>query len=751
MSASRIWNVAVPAPLRRTFLYEVPQEIGDPVAGARVLVSFGRRKLAGYLLSESHSTQDPGFKIKKVESLLDDEPALPRELLAFLVEAADYYMHPIGEVLRSALPPGIDPLTSGGSVRSPRVKDRVHKVVTALMRAPDALDGMTRRAPKRAAVLAMIVESGPMALPRLRSVYSDASKHVRRLVQDEMVEVEERERPPDPFWLTSVDRDTPPTLTAQQDRAVASIVTAIDSGEYRGFLLQGITGSGKTEVYLRAIEETTSHGRGALVLVPEITLTPQLVNRYRARFGESLAVWHSGLTDRERFDQWKLLRTGAVKVAVGVRSAVFAPVEDLGIVVVDEEHDGSFKQERGFPYNARDLALLRAARAGAVAVLGSATPSMETFHNADIGKLTRLELTERPTRQPLPEIEIVDLTTHGFGPGGQKVISDPLHEELTRVLEQKEQAILFLNRRGFAPSLICSSCGNALRCDDCAVSLTFHSRPPGVMCHYCGARRPVPEACPSCGAPDLEPLGMGTQKVEELLAKLYPSARVARLDRDSAMGRGAQPVLELLRQGEIDILVGTQMVTKGHDFPRVTLVGVLLGDVGLHMPDFRAAERTFALLTQVAGRAGRSSLGGRALIQTYSPGHPAVAFARTHDYGSFAAYESENRKELGYPPFGRLAALRLSGHDGPKVEMAARDIFSNLRDAWRKIDRPPISMLGPVPAPIPYLQNRYRWRIMLRAKRQIQIRKLLSEVVSQIESPPTGVRIRLDIDPVSML
>ena len=261
----------------------------------------------------------------------------------------------------------------------------------------------------------------------------------------------------------------------------------------------------------------------------------------------------------------------------------------------------------------------------------------------------------------------------------------------------------------------------------------------------------MPEACPSCGAPDLEPLGMGTQKVEELLAKLYPNARVARLDRDSAMGRGAQPVLELLRQGEIDILVGTQMVTKGHDFPRVTLVGVLLGDVGLHMPDFRAAERTFALLTQVAGRAGRASLGGRAVIQTYSPGHPAVAFARTHDYDSFAAYESENRKELGYPPFGRLAALRLSGHDGPRVEMAARDIFSNLRDAWRRIDRPPISMLGPVPAPIPYLQNRYRWRIMLRAKRQIQIRKLLSEVISQIESPPTGVRIRLDIDPVSML
>ncbi|MBW2276148.1 MAG: primosomal protein N' [Deltaproteobacteria bacterium] len=752
MSPDSVWEVAVPVPLRRTFLYAVPGEFGAPAPGARVLVPFGRRRVTGYLIGEATGDPDPSFKIKSVIELLDETPSFPRELLDFLVEAAAYYLHPIGEALRAALPPGIDPSEKAGALRGPRVKQRTERIAVATETAAGAIEQMSRRAPRRAAVLQQVVERGAVAVEELRALHRRAAAHVRRLADDDMIVVEQRERPPDPFLWPAVESDEPPQPSAEQQAAVSSIEGGLDQrGIYRGFLLHGVTGSGKTEVYLRAIERATEHGRGALVLVPEIALTPQLVHRYRARFGDAVAIWHSGLTDRERYDQWQLLLSGRVRVAVGVRSAVFAPVRDLGIVVVDEEHDGSFKQERGFAYQARDLALLRASRAGAVAVLGSATPSLETHHNAAIGKLERLELKARVTDLPLPRVEIVDRTSHRGGPGGQEVFSGPLHEAIGETLERGEQAILFLNRRGFAPTMICSSCGEVHRCDDCAVSLTYHRRPQGLVCHYCGARRPVPERCPSCASTELKPMGAGTQKAEQVLTQLFPEARVARLDRDVASGRSVEAVLDRLRKGEVDILVGTQMVTKGHDFPRVTLVGVLNADVGLHMPDFRAAERTFQLLTQVAGRAGRSELGGRALIQTYSPSHPAIQLASGHDFESFAAYESEAREELGYPPFGRLAALRLSGTDPGRVERAARDLFVQLREEQSRQSKRLVTLLGPAPAPIPLVQNRHRWRILLRAQRQDRIRRLLAAIVPTVESTSSGVRVRIDVDPVSML
>jgi len=751
LSDRRLWEVAVPAPLRRTFLYEMPPEIRDPSPGKRVLVPFGRRRIAGYLIGEARGEPEPRIAIKPIIALLDGSPSFPPELLDFLVEAAAYYMHPLGEVLRAALPPGIDPSEKAGDLREPRVRSRTERIAVPAPTASAALELLSRRAPRRAAVLQRIVERGAVSIEELQAAHHRAADHVRRLVGDSLVALEERERPPDPFTWPLVEPVAPPEPTAEQRVAIAAIAEHITRGGYAGFLLHGVTGSGKTEVYLRAIEKAAEIGRGALVLVPEIALTPQLVNRYRARFGDAVAVWHSSLTDRERYDQWQLLLSGRVRVAVGVRSAVFAPVRNLGILVVDEEHDGSFKQERGFAYQARDLALLRASRAGAVAVLGSATPSLETHRNAAIGKLTRLELRARVTDLPLPQVEIVDLTRHRTGPGGQQLVSAPLHEAIAHVLERGEQAILFLNRRGFAPTLICESCGEVRRCDDCAVSLTFHRRPPGLVCHYCGARRPIPERCPACAAPGLKPVGAGTQKAEQVLGQLFPGARVARLDRDVASGRAVEAVLDKLRDGSVDILVGTQMVTKGHDFPRVTLVGVLNADVGLHMPDFRAAERTFQLLTQVAGRAGRSALGGCALIQTYSPSHPAVVLASAHDFTSFAAYESAAREELGYPPFGRLAAVRVSGADQGRVEAAARDLCARLREAQVGRSDAQVALLGPAPAPIPLLQNRHRWRILLRGPRQDRIRRLLAAVVPVVEAPPAGVKIRIDIDPVSML
>jgi primosomal protein N' (replication factor Y) (superfamily II helicase) len=750
----RLWRVVIPAPLRRAFVYEIPESLGDAAPGKRVLVPFGPRRITGYLLSSAEAPEGQAFSIKKALRILDEVPSIPGELIRFLEEAAAYYLHPLGEAARAALPRGIDVVEKQGVLIEPKIQAVRIKVARPALGAPemeDRLSRLERRAPKRAAVLRRVLELGEAPLSSLRNVSKDAAALVRRLASDGLLSVEERDGSPDPFFTGPVVRDTPPELTDEQARAVAAIVRRIDQGGYEGFLLHGVTGSGKTEVYLRAVDRARGLGRGALVLVPEISLTPQLVHRYRARFGDDLAVWHSGLTDRERFDQWRLLRSGKVKVAVGVRSAVFAPVENLGIVIVDEEHDGSFKQDRGFHYNARDLALLRAARRGAVAVLGSATPALETLHNVALGKLARLELTTRATDQPLPPVEIIDLSVHRSGPAGQTVITMPLFAAMSNALERREQIILFLNRRGFSPALLCTQCGDLIKCRHCAVSMTYHKAPRKLVCHYCGAEQPVPERCQKCEAESLKPVGTGTQKAEEIVRSLFPDARVARLDRDTGAGKRAEAVLEQLRRQEVDILIGTQMVTKGHDFPNVTLVGVVSADTGLHMPDFRASERTFQLLTQVSGRAGRAELGGQAMIQTFNPHHHAVACAKTHDYHAFAETELAHRQELLYPPFGRLAALRLSGPDEDRVDAEARALFAELRHLAHQQRQQGLSLLGPTPAPMAYVQGRHRYRILIKAPRQDQIRRLLEPLIPKIEAPKKGVRITVDIDPYSML
>lgn len=742
------WQVAVPVPLRRTFVYEIPSDLGKPKAGARVLVPFGPRRLTGYLLREADGAEIPARGIKKAIQLLDETPVLPPDLLAFLIEAAAYYMHPLGEAVRGALPPGIDYTEKKGTLKEPRIRTRtVSFVVPTAAPLSEQMKQQLTKAPKRAAVLQ--AAAGGVLLRNLKKTYPGAAAHIKRLVQDRLLSIEEREAAADPYWEKSVGKDAPPELTDEQTEAVSRVLARLDTGGYEGFLLHGVTGSGKTEVYLRIIDHARRMGKGAVVLVPEIALTPQLTERYRSRFGDALAIWHSGLSDKERFEQWQALRFGTVQVAIGVRSAVFAPVSNLGVIIVDEEHDSSFKQETSFRYHARDLTLLRAARLGAVAVLGSATPSLESLENASRGKLTKLTLWKRATRQKLPEVQIIDRSLHRSGPCGQSVITKPLFDAIEQALAKKEQSILFLNRRGFSPALLCTDCGGLVRCDDCAVSLTFHKRPPKLICHYCGAVRPLPETCPACGSRAVEAVGTGTQKVEDVLAELFPTARIARLDRDTGAGTKAEAVLEKLRNEEIDILVGTQMVTKGHDFPKVTLVGVLNADVGLHMPDFRAAERTFQLLTQVAGRAGRGELGGKGVIQTYHPKHPAVHLAAHHDFIRFAEGELFARRELGYPPFGRLALIRLSAPDLGAVEAEARSLFAKLREA--AVQNRDTVLLGPSPAPVPFVQGRYLYRILIKAPRQDQIRCLLTPLLPLIEAPKKGVRIALDIDPYSML
>ncbi len=553
---------------------------------------------------------------------------------------------------------------------------------------------------------------------------------------------------------SDIAREETFTLNDDQRAAADAIVASLgDPAQRAAFLLHGVTGSGKTEVYFEAIHATLAAGRGALVMVPEIALTPQLVSRFRARFGDDVAVLHSGLADVERHRRWKRLHARTVRVAIGARSALFAPVPDLGLIVVDEEHDGSFKQEEGVRYHARDMALLRARRAHATIVLGSATPSVESVALVGRDMLVRLSLPRRAHADAaLPRVEIVNVRRIGAGPSGEALLSLPLHRAIDAALEKQEQVILFLNRRGFAPSVVCHACGALATCKACSVSLTFH-RLRGrerVRCHYCGYEDVLPSSCDACSAPGLSLEGLGTEKLEEILAASFPRARVGRLDRDTAAGAKAEGILDRMRRGEIDILVGTQMVTKGHDLPNVTLVGVINADAALSMPDFRAAERTFQLLVQVAGRAGRHDRPGRVLIQTRSPEHPAVRFAARHDVEAFLTQEIADREETFYPPSSRLALVRIDAIDERAALRAASRIADCARALPLVVDRT-VEVVGPAAAPIARLRGRYRYRVLLRAAERPALRRVLSVVAREIDRLDRRARAIIDVDPVSML
>jgi primosomal protein N' (replication factor Y) len=548
---------------------------------------------------------------------------------------------------------------------------------------------------------------------------------------------------------------TVPELTAEQARAVEAITGAMQRGEpFTPFLLHGVTGSGKTEVYLRVIAHALDRGKTALVLVPEISLTPQLAARFRARFGDRVAILHSGMTEQARLGEWSRLRRGEAQIALGARSAVFAPLAGLGVIVVDEEHDGSFKQEEGVRYHARDVALVRAQRAGAVCVLGSATPSLESYAHSEPAeaRYRRLVLTQRPTAGAggaMPSVEIVDLKTHL--PDGEAFVSAPLRRAIAETLAAGDQIILFLNRRGFSTFVLCRACGHAFRCPHCSVSLTYHRFSDRLSCHYCTYGQRVPEVCPSCGGKDaIVRKGLGTEKVAEAIAAEFPAARVARLDRDVASGARAETVLAKVARREVDLLVGTQMVTKGHDFPGVTLVGVLCADTGLNLPDFRASERTFQLLAQVAGRAGRGDRPGRVIVQTYRPESDAVVAAAAHDYERFFRAETAARAELGYPPHGRLVAVRIDGPKAAEVEAVAQRL-AQLADVVAR--RPELAgqveVRGPVPAPIERLRNRTRWQIWLRSADRHALRRVARSVLGA--EIPRSVRVQLDVDPLSAL
>lgn len=742
-------RVAVPVPLGRAFTYEVPAALlSQVVRGARVLCPFGKRRIAGVVLELVEQGPDiPVDKIKSILAVVDAEPVLGDELLSFLLELSRYYLAPIGEVMRLALPAversRANALEEAGLLQNVKLGAVGRMAQFARLEAGADMSALAGQALEIVQALA----AGEQAVASLGKKFKSARSVLARLQKMGVVQLEQRAALQDPFAAVPTEREPPKVLTGEQALAVAAIQEQLTLKVPGQFLLDGVTGSGKTEVYLCAVEHCVAQGGGALILVPEIALTPQLVGRFRARLGEGVAVVHSGLTEGQRYSMWKALHSGELKVAVGARSALFAPVRNLQLLCVDEEHDGSFKQEEGVRYHARDMALLRAHRAGAVCVLGTATPSLATEALVRNGRITRLRLPTRAREAArLPSVEIVDLRRMGPGPTGDRWLSLPMYRAIERTLADKGQTILFLNRRGYAPSLICDACGHIVECPNCSVSLTVHRvRREEVCCHYCDYTSALPKACPKCHSKHFCEEGAGTERVVAVLEQAFPAARIARLDRDIAAGAKSEGVLKRVRQGEVDILVGTQMVTKGHDLPNVTFVGVLNADAALAVPDFNASERSFHLLVQVAGRAGRGDTPGTVMIQTRQPDHPAVRLAAHHDVTAFAEVALREREELGYPPYSRIALVRFDGLN----EQAVRKEALRLTELARRVASPKVEVLGPAPAPIARVRNRYRYRFMLRSRDRKELRQTLLAVARAMSD--RMVRVSIDVDPVSLL
>jgi primosomal protein N' (replication factor Y) len=552
-----------------------------------------------------------------------------------------------------------------------------------------------------------------------------------------------------------VTRVEPPIPNAHQREAIQRIIDVSSQNKFEAFLLYGITGSGKTEVYLQSIKRVLEDGKQALVLVPEISLTPQLIKRFLERFGENVAVLHSHLTERERSEQWWSAVRGKKQILVGARSALFCPLENLGLIVVDEEHEPSFKQEEQLKYNARDAAIMRARFSECPIVLGSATPSLESWQNALTGKYKILELPARVENRPLPEVKIVDMRLSKMERDGRLPfwLSKNLYNELKTTLEAKEQSALFLNRRGFAQFVLCPGCGFTESCPNCSVTLTVHKRGASLMCHYCAFEKPFALGCTSCKKENVKSLGLGTEKVCEDIKALFPEARIALADRDEIKTReDLENLLNKINKHEVDIIVGTQMIAKGHDFPNLTLVGAVLADVGLHLPDFRSSERTFQLLTQVAGRAGRHQKPGRVVIQTFVPEHFVLKTATTHDYRSFAVEELKMRQELGYPPFGKLASVRVQGESLDRVEKTSEIARLRLEQIQKiKPELLQIEILGPCEAALAKIRNKYRYHLLLKTSSSMAMNLFLQQFMSNQDWVLPGVKISIDVDPLHLM
>jgi primosomal protein N' (replication factor Y) (superfamily II helicase) len=797
-------DVSLPVPLDQAFTYAVPTSLGHRVkAGARVVVPFGTRKLTGVVLA-LHA-QAPGMRARAVEKLIDEEPIFDAGLLRLARWVAAYYCAPLGEVLRSMAPTSAETsrskvyaLTDGGRdlVRqslfgeedtSPQARllrmlearplsagylktklPEAARLLKALeqkglvaaeedvsakdpMRAPAEqlrvrfarrAEGLKLPKSERELLAYLELHPGEHGLAELDGMLKEASRAARALARRGLaalritpVHVLASERPPHP-------------LNQWQQAAFDKIREQLSTGTFGAFLLQGVTGSGKTEVYLNAIDHALQCGRAALLLVPEIALTPAVAGQFLQRFGDRVAILHSAFSDNERTEQWRRIRAGEAGVVVGTRSGVFAPIRDLGLIIVDEEHDQSYKQQEAPRYNGRDVAVMRARELGACVVLGSATPALETRYNVERGKYTLLELPERVAGRPMPVVELVDMRAEFLETRQMTTFSRRLVESLDERLKAGEQTMLLLNRRGFSSFVSCRACGERVECPNCAVTLTYHRRDKRLLCHYCNYAERVPDRCKKCDSEYLHFIGTGAEKVEDELHKALPGARIARMDRDTVTTkRHFETILHGFREGNYDILVGTQMIAKGHDIPNVTLVGIVSADIGLGMPDFRAAERTFQLLTQASGRAGRGEIPGRVILQTVNPEHYAVRLACEQDYTSFYEKEILFRRSMRYPPFSALANILVRDEVQEEALRKSTELDRMLRPEPKEM-----RVMGPAPAPVPRLKNEFRYQLLLKSTDRKKLNETLHTLRRYAAEQKWGATaLVIDVDPVSLL
>ena len=739
-------QVALPVSPRRLFTYEIPPDWKGPIEpGQRVVVPFGRRSLPGTVVGLQESAPK-GVRVRRLGGSTGELPRLPREILELTRWAAEYYLVSWGAILEAAAPSQLYVRRRHSLWPGPVSGERrglegeiLHAVRARPGLRPDTLRRRFRSVDLKGALArlerkGLIVRREEWAVPQRRAT-------PRKL-----------DEPPVQAESATVDHASKPfTLTREQGAAVEKIDSAVEAARFEVFLLKGVTGSGKTEVYLEGVRRAMSLGRRALYLVPEIGLTPILAGRLQREFGDGLAVLHSGMGNRQRAEAWKRVMDGSAHLILGARSAVFAPVPDLGLIVVDEEHDPSYKQDDFPRYNGRDLAVVRARLAGVPIVLGSATPSLETVYRARAGKMQLLELKQRIDGRPLPEVQIVDMRRElGRGAGRGPVLSSTLIDSLRETVSNGAQAILLLNRRGYASFLLCRACGKVAHCRHCSVGLSLHRQEARMRCHYCGRVEPVAKCCPSCGGEDLAEGTEGTERLEEELKQALPGVGAVRLDSDTTKGRASfvAQALRAFEKGEVQILLGTQMVAKGHDFPNVTLVGVLCADQTLGFPDFRAAERTYQLIHQVSGRAGRGARPGRVIVQSFAPEHYAVRLGASQDYDAFFEKELAYRRGLRYPPFRVLVQLILSDRQAQRGFTRARQVSERVKRA----SGGDLRVLGPALAPLSKLRGQFRFQILIKGTSRRRLNRILTDVLENLETERFPLHaLTVDVDPVTTL